>query len=90
MNSNKTDECRENRPVEGQYANCFQIGQNEFEFVIDFGQSYAENGKEHFHTRVVCTPHAANVLLKLLQKSVKEYGETFGNTEEGNKRCFWY
>ncbi len=73
MNDNANDECRENKAIEGHYANCFQIGQNEFEFVIDFGQSYAGNGKESFHTRVVCTPHAANVLLKLLQRAVKEY-----------------
>lgn len=56
-----------------------------FEFVIDFGPSYAENGAESFHTRVICNPHYANVLLKLLQRSVKEYEETFGFIDEKNE-----
>ena len=77
----KNTDCQKNKPIEGQYANCFRIGQNEFEFVIDFGQSYAENGKECFHTRVICNPYYANVLLTLLQRSVEEYEETFGELE---------
>ncbi|MCF6150046.1 MAG: DUF3467 domain-containing protein [Candidatus Kuenenia sp.] len=82
MKDNSNVERKKNKPLEGQYANCFQIGQNEFEFVLDFGQSYDEGGKENFHTRIVCNPYFVKVLLKLLQKSVKEHEETFEELEE--------
>ncbi len=68
--------------IEARYANCFQIGQNEYEFLIDFGQSYAECRQEYFHTRIICNPFYANVLLKLLQKSIKRYKENFGPIAE--------
>ncbi|MBM4054995.1 MAG: DUF3467 domain-containing protein [Planctomycetes bacterium] len=82
MKNNSNVEHKKNKPLEGQYANCFQIGQNEFEFVLDFGQSYDEDGKETFHTRIICNPYSANILLKLLQKSVKEHEEMFGDIED--------
>ncbi len=69
--------------TEARYANCFQIGQNEFEILIDFGQSYSENGEENFHTRIVCNPFYANVLLELLQKSIKQHGDAFRSVTEG-------
>ncbi|MCF6149436.1 MAG: DUF3467 domain-containing protein [Candidatus Kuenenia sp.] len=74
--------CKKNKPSEGQYANCFQIGQNEFEFVLDFGQSYDENGKENYHTRIICNPYYVSILLKLLQSSVKKHEEMYGQIEK--------
>ncbi len=32
----------------GQYANYYQVGHNAFEFVLDFGQYYPENGEAQF------------------------------------------
>lgn len=82
MRNNKGNNIQKNKSREGRYANCFQIGQNEFEFVIDFGQSFEESEcKESFHTRVICNPYSVNILLKLLQKSVKEYEEMYGEVE---------
>ena len=64
--------------LEGRYANSFKVGQNAFEFVIDFGQSYVESEKEMFHTRIVSSPFYANILLKVLQGSIERYEQTFG------------
>ncbi|MCF6155887.1 MAG: DUF3467 domain-containing protein [Candidatus Brocadia sp.] len=64
--------------LHGQYANSFKVGQNAFEFVIDFGQSYKEGERECFHTRIVSSPFYANVFLKLLQESVERYKQIFG------------
>lgn len=74
--------CKKNKPSEGQYVNCFRIGQNEFEFVLDFGQSYDENGKENYHTRIICNSYYVSILLKLLQSSVKKHEEMYGQIEK--------
>lgn len=68
--------------LEGRYANAFKVGQNAFEFVIDFGQSYVEGKRELFHTRIVSSPFYANVLLKTLQESIKRYEKVFGSIPE--------
>ncbi|MDR4509453.1 MAG: DUF3467 domain-containing protein [Candidatus Brocadiaceae bacterium] len=66
--------------VEGRYANIFKVGQNAFEFVIDFGQAYGECGckKEHFHTRIICNPFYASRFLTLLRDSIDRYEEEYG------------
>ena len=70
--------------LEGRYANSFKVGQNAFEFVIDFGQSYVEGKRELFHTRIVSSPFYANVLLKILHDSIERYKKTFGIIPEGD------
>ncbi len=83
MGNDENNSLKDFRVKEGRYANCFQIGQNEFEFLIDFGQSYCERGEENIHTRIICNPFYANVLLKLLQTSIKRYEDDFGPIAEG-------
>ncbi len=83
MTNSKNNSSQKTKKIKGQYANCFQIGQNEFEILIDFGQSYSENGEENFHTRIVCNPFYANVLLELLKVSIKRHEVDFGSTTEG-------
>ncbi|MDN3514400.1 MAG: DUF3467 domain-containing protein [Candidatus Brocadia sp.] len=68
--------------LEGRYANAFKVGQNAFEIVIDFGQSYAEGKGGCFHTRIVSSPFYANILLKVLQDSIERYEQTFGSIPE--------
>lgn len=63
---------------EGRYANQFKVGHNFFEFVIDFGQSYGEDGAVKYHTRMVTNPVYAKSLLKLLAESVSQYEQNFG------------
>ncbi len=83
MANSKNNSSQKSENIEGKYANCFQIGQNKLEILIDFGQSYSENGEENFHTRIVCNPFYANVLLELLKTSVKQYENIYGSITEG-------
>ncbi len=83
MGNDKSNTLKNVETIEARYANCFQIGQNEFEFLIDFGQSYCEDEKGNFHTRIILNPFYVNVLLQLLQKSLKQFEDTFGPITEG-------
>jgi len=64
--------------TEGKYANYFEVGHNELEFVIDFGQSFSDGRMEVFHTRIVTSPPYAKELLKVLEDSIEQYQATFG------------
>ncbi|SOE87103.1 Protein of unknown function [Burkholderia sp. YR290] len=64
--------------MDGQYANYFQIGQNAFDFVLDFGQFYTDEDRVHLHTRIITGPVYAKVLLGVLRDSVDEYEAKFG------------
>lgn len=64
--------------IEGRYANFFQVGHNAFEFLVDFGQSYAESVHPQFHTRIVTNPVYAKTLLMTLQGSITRYEQSFG------------
>ncbi|HEX3092829.1 MAG TPA: DUF3467 domain-containing protein [Candidatus Angelobacter sp.] len=50
--------------VEGKYANYFQIGHNSHEFLLDFGQLYADGKREQMHTRIITSPLYAKELLQ--------------------------
>ena len=62
---------------EARYANFFEVGYNAFEFLLEFGQSYA-NEKARLHTRVVMSPSYAKELLRILTESVQDYENDFG------------
>jgi hypothetical protein len=64
-------------PCKGVYANYFEVGHTAFEFVIDFGQTYA-NKKACCHTRIVTSPTYARALLQTLSEAVEEYQRRFG------------
>lgn len=85
MGNGKNNSLKNAGAIEALYANCFQIGQNEFELLIDFGQSYCECEDENFNTRIICNPFYANVLLRLPQKSISQYEDTFGPIAEGTQ-----
>jgi len=65
------------RLSKGVYANYFEVGHTAFEFVIDFGQSYA-NKDACCHTRIVTSPTYARALLQTLSDAVEEYQRRFG------------
>jgi hypothetical protein len=57
--------------LEGRYANFFKVGHNAYEFIIDFGQFYADETKqERIHSRIVTSPAYAKGLLKTLQAAI--------------------
>ena len=63
----------------GKYANHFAIGFNQYEFVLDFGQSYSENDPAEPCLRVITTPAYAKAFVKALSESITHYEEEFGN-----------
>lgn len=68
--------------LEGHYANCFKIGHNAFEFLIDFGQVVEESARAKLTSRIVIHPHAAKELFRILQEAIGEYERTFGVIRE--------
>jgi len=68
--------------TESKYANYFQVGQNAFEFLLDFGQFFSDGRREHFHTRIVTSPLYAKELLKVLQEAVEQHEKSFGPIQE--------
>ena len=65
-------------PLEGRYANAFQVGHNTFEFVLDFGQVFPGDDEGRFHTRIITVPVYAKALLETLRESIDRYEHTFG------------
>lgn len=69
-------------PLEGRYANAFQVGHNAFEFVLDFGQANLPDTASRYHTRIITGPVSAKVLFAVLRESIERYEEAFGPIPE--------
>ncbi len=74
--------------LEARYANHFQIGHNEFEFVFEFGQFHPRGGGEASDravqiVRIVMAPSFAHALLSTLQRAVGEYEQQHGPIDQG-------
>ena len=65
-------------PLEGRYANYFQVGHNAFEFVIDFGQFYRDSPEAQLHTRIVTGPVYALAFFETLRASIDQYEQSYG------------
>lgn len=76
MTRDETDS-HDNGELEGRYANCFQIGQNAQEFVLEFGQAYEEDERTHFYVRIVTSPYYAKQLLRTLQQAIDQHEREF-------------
>lgn len=76
------EEYGKNQKLNGRYANYFKIGHNEYEFVMDFGQLYQQNGSEKFHTRIITSPVYAQAFLNSLLESIYIYEHEFGPIEK--------
>lgn len=68
--------------IESKYANCFRVGANPYEFVIDFWRSCRGNDQAELCARIVTSPAYANALYDLLEKSIAEYEQTHGPIDE--------
>jgi hypothetical protein len=55
--------------IEARYANFFEIGVNDAELLLCFGQQY-EGTPSRIHTRIVTVPVFARHFLKLLQDAI--------------------
>jgi len=60
------------KSLEGRYANCFQVGYNANEFVVDFGQDHGE-GQSIFHSRIILHPGNVEAIVKLLSDSLEAW-----------------
>ncbi len=69
---------RETGLVEGRYANYFKVGQNAFEFLLDFGQFYCESETPRIHTRIITSPTYAKALLEILRESMGQHEQIYG------------
>jgi hypothetical protein len=58
---------------EGRYANCFRVGFNAFELLIDFAQCTPDSRLAVQHTRIIVSPAYGKVFLKLLADSIEHY-----------------
>src|SRR5262245_9068834 len=66
----------------GRYANYFEVGHNAFEFLLDFGQFYAEDGRARVHTRIIMSPTYAKALFRTFEQSLVRYEQSFGSIED--------
>ena len=73
----------ERDPLEGRYANSFQVGHNAFEFVLDFGQASPPDSSPRYHTRIITGPAYAKALLAVMRESIQQYEEAFGTIPDG-------
>jgi hypothetical protein len=75
--------------LEARYANHFEVGQNEYEFVFDFGQFHAPEVAEPADTaaqvrivRIVMLPPFAKALLHTLQRALDQHEREHGIIEQ--------
>jgi hypothetical protein len=66
-------------PIEGRYANCFQVGFNDVEFIFEFGQESEQQAS--IHTRVIVSPVNVPPFLRLATQAWKEYQERRGGEQ---------
>jgi hypothetical protein len=75
--------------VEARYANHFQVGHNEYEFIFDFRQFHpgqADVAGEPAQVpivRIVMGPPFAKALLSTLQRAVADYEDLHGPVSQG-------
>jgi hypothetical protein len=81
MNRNSED-AHNSSPLEGRYANYFEVGHNAVEFLLDFGQYYPDIQQARMYTRIITSPIYAKALLRTLGDSIDRYEQTFGAIRE--------
>ena len=70
--------------MQAQYANFFKVGWNSVEFVVDFGQFYADSQKPLLHTRIITSPEYISLLRDLLSDAIDKYEGMFGPIRAAN------
>ena len=63
----------------GRYANHFAVSFSQSEFILDFSQSYSEDGQTELLTRIITRPAYAKDLLEILRDSVACYATRYEN-----------
>lgn len=81
--NHENEESQNHGELEGRYANYFKVGHNAFEFLLDFGQFYAESQRAQLHTRIITGPIYAKALFEIFRESINQYEQTFGIIQGG-------
>ena len=76
---------RDGGQLEGRYVNYFEIGHNACEFILDFGQLYAEDPEAGIHTRIVTNPAYARELVAVLNDALSQYEQSYGKLPDQNE-----
>ena len=84
--SGENKDVQDNGQPNGRYANHFKVGHNAFEFVLDFGQNYAQAEPALLHTRIITTPAFAKIFSALIQESIDQHEQLFGTIPMETKR----
>ena len=63
--TDERDACHGTQTI-GRYANCFKVGYNAVEVVLEFGEQYTDGAASGVHTRIVTNPFCARALLATL------------------------
>ena len=71
--------------LQGRYANCFRVGYNAFEFMVDFAQASSDHRVARLHTRIILSPAYSRTLLELLVKSIGQYEQAYGPIPEDHE-----
>jgi hypothetical protein len=72
-------------PLEGRYANYFELGFTASEFLLDFGQFDQDTESAIRHTRIITNPTSARVFLKMLADVVAESEAQIGPVREAKR-----
>ena len=59
--------------LDGEYANCVEVGQNQLEVVLQFGRCFRGERRRPCHTRIILNPSIAQELLTLLRTAMDRY-----------------
>ena len=62
--------------VEARYSNHLEIGQNAFEFILEFGQLHDEQVSVLIHSRIITSPFYAKRFSELLLECVRRHEQT--------------
>jgi hypothetical protein len=69
----------------GVYANLGVVNFNQEEFVVDFIFLPPNAKSGHVRSRIVLHPDHLRRLVKMLQKNLNDYDDTFGGPEDGGE-----
>lgn len=61
----------------GRYANHFNVGRNEFEFVLECSQHYQDSNVEPV-ARIITSPAYAKALERMLRTAIAAYESQYG------------
>ena len=69
------------KTASGEYANLGNIIFNDSEFIIDFARILPGVNSAEIKSRIIMNPKNAKVLMKILENSIKNYENKYGDID---------